>query len=137
MEWRKDDFLLDWKPRLYLATVRMYDDQTDMATLKYVSEAGKEYTMPAQRSVEEGRLKAARTDVAVSELYDQVTEHISYKDVKKAGWRSGWYRAQVQGFDPDNNTIDIVYSKEPRVIYTEDVSTAILAGSITLSKAVF
>ena len=66
VEWRKDNFLLDWKPSLYLATVRMYDDQPDMATLEYVSEAGKEYTMPAERSVKEGRLKVARTDVAVS-----------------------------------------------------------------------
>lgn len=144
IEWRKDDQLRDWKPGWYTATVRLYNIQTDMITVEYVSETGTEYTLPIQKSVTEGRLKVARKDTANCELYDQVTEigakilvKWDSKDVKESGWRAGWYLAEVQGFDPEDDTIDIIYSKEPDVTYTEDVSAAISTGSIRISKAVF
>ena len=74
VEWRKDNDLLNWKPGWYLATVRMYNKKCDIVILEYVCEPSKEYTMQVDNSVKKGRLKVARKDVAVSQLYNQVTE---------------------------------------------------------------
>ena len=52
----------------------MYNCQTDMVTLEYITESDKEYTMAAETSAKEGRLKVARKDVADPKLYDHVRE---------------------------------------------------------------
>lgn len=49
----------------------------------------------------------------------------------------GWYFAEVQGFEPDDDVISIVYEKEPKRVYQESVTTAISRGEIRLVKSAF
>ena len=67
--------------------------------------------MKVKDTVKEGVLKVLKI-TCDSNLYDEVTEigariqvRWSGDELKGTGWKSGWYAAEVQGFDPDEDTI--------------------------------
>ena len=52
-------------------------------------------------------------------------------------FQQGWYFAEVQGFEPDDDIISIVYEKEPKRVYQESMTSAISRGEIRLVKYAF
>jgi len=90
-----------------------------------------------------GSLKVLKVNCD-SDFYDEVTEigarvqvRWSGDDVKGTGWKAGWYAAEVQDFDPDEDIISVVYDREPTQIYQECVTAAISKGELRLVKSVF
>ncbi|KAJ7391446.1 hypothetical protein OS493_018493 [Desmophyllum pertusum] len=141
--WTKEDAMLGWKPGWYTAVVRCYNRPLDEITIEYSSEEGNRYVLSVKESVSRGSLKLLKA-TCDSDLYDEVTEigaiiqvRWSKDDIKGTDWKAGWYFAEVQGFDPDEDTISIVYDKEPERVYQECVTAAISRGEIKLIKSVF
>lgn len=134
--WKEEDAMSGWNPGWYNAVVRAYSQTLDEITIEYVSEPSKRYTMKVKESVNEGLLKLLKVNCD-SDIYDEVTEigariqvRWSGNDVKETGWKAGWYAAEVQGFDPDEDMISIVYDREPKRVYQECVTQVISRGEI-------
>lgn len=113
--WKEEDAMSGWNPGWYNAVVRAYSQTLYEITIEYVSEPSKRYTMKVKESVNEGLLKLLKVNCD-SDIYDEVTEigariqvRWAGNDVKETGWKAGWYAAEVQGFDPDEDMISIVY----------------------------
>ena len=140
--WKEVDALSGWDPGWYTAIVRAFIEALDKITIEYVSEPGKHYNVRVKESVKEGTLKVLNVHCD-SDLYDEVTQigaKISVRwsgtEVKGTGWKAGWYAAEVQEFDPDNDTITIIYDREPNRAYKEAVTPVISKGEICLKKSV-
>lgn len=56
-------------------------------------------------------------------------------DVKDSDWKPGWYRAVVQNYAEDEDTIEVSYDSKPECIYWIDVWPAISNGRIHLLNA--
>lgn len=141
--WDTEDTLSGWEPGWYTEAVRAYDLRSDEITIEYSSEKGERYQLKVKESIDEGKLKVLKV-TCDSDLYDEVTEIgarikvLSTKDdVQKTGWKPGWYFAEVQDFEPDEDIISIIYEKEPKRVYQESVTTAISRGQIRLVKSAF
>ena len=139
--WKEEDAMSGWEPGWYTAVVRAYSPTLDEISIEYVSEPSKRYTMKVKDTVKEGVIKKLKI-TCDSNLYDKVTEigariHVRWSgdELKGTGWKSGWYAAEVQGFDPDEDTISIVYDREPKKVYEECVTQAISRGEIRLKKS--
>ena len=50
---------------------------------------------------------------------------------------SGWYEAEVQSFDCDDDQVEIVYADEPECVYRIPVLPGIVSGTLRLKKAFF
>lgn len=103
-----------------------------MIAIEYVSEEGKEYTTPFQKSAEEGRLIPARKDVADFQLNDQVTK-IGAKMLLK--WDCMDVKGGIQvGTKPRSNVLIPnmlqIYTTEKLMSLSPSIST----GSIRLSE---
>lgn len=140
--WEEGDSLSGWDPGWYTAIVRSYTETLDEITIENVSEPGKRYSVKVKESVKEGTLKVLNVHCD-SDLYDKVTQigakinvRWSGTEVKGTGWKAGWYTAEVQEFDPDNDTITITYDREPTKAYKEAVTSAISKGEIRLKKSI-
>ena len=77
------------------------------------------------------------------DFYDKVTQigtkisiHWSGTEVKGTGWKAGQYTAEEQDFDPDNDTITIIYDRVPNRAYQGAITTAFLKGEICLKQSV-
>ena len=140
--WKDGDFLSGWDPGSYTAIVRAYTEALDEIMIEYVSEPGTRYNVKVSESVKEGTSKVLNVHCD-SDLYDEVTQ-IGAKisvcwsgtEVKGTGWKAGWYTAEVQEFDPDNDTTTIIYDREPNKAYKEAVTPAISKGEIRLKQSV-
>ena len=55
---------------------------------------------------------------------------------KLVGNQDGFF-SEVQGFEPDEDIISIIYEKEPKRVYQESVTTAISRGKYGLSSQHF
>lgn len=141
VKWTEEDNKKCWKPGWYTAIIKNYIQVCDAIEVEYVSEPGKVYKVNVKDSVENGTLRLHVTTCEVPDLYDQVTEigaSISIKwtrdEVKGSGWKAGWYRAEVQAFDPDRDEITIIYKREPTVVYCECVTQLISEGKVKKTK---
>lgn len=129
--WGKEDTLSGLEPGWYTAVERAYDLPSNEITIEYSSEKGERYQLKVKESIDEGKLKVLKV-TCDSDLYDEVTEIgarikvlWTKDDVQKTGWKPGLYFAEVQGFEPDEDIISIIYEKEPKRVYQESVTTAI------------
>ena len=43
----------------------------------------------------------------------KVKIHWTAKEVKDSGWKTGWYTANVHGYDEPADTLTVTYSSEP------------------------
>ena len=107
--------------------------------MEYISEPDKRCNLQVKGSVRE--VLNVHCD---NDLYDEVTRigakisvRWSNTEVKGTGWKAaGWYTAEIQEFDPDNDTITIIYDREPNRAYKEAVTPAISKGEIRLKQSV-
>ncbi len=53
-------------------------------------------------------------------------------DVGKMGWNPGWYVAEVEESNIEDDWIKIEYSSEPGRIYKVDVSSELANGTLKL-----
>ena len=51
-------------------------------------------------------------------------------------WKAGWYTAEVQSYDMEEDIISVIYVKEPESIYTE-VTPLVLNKKISVIKKTF
>lgn len=49
----------------------------------------------------------------------------------------GWYEAEVQSFDSDNDEIAILYAEEPEFVYRMPVVPSIVSGTLQLKQSLF
>ena len=49
----------------------------------------------------------------------------------------GWYEAEVQSFDSDDDEIVIVYAEEPEFVYRMPVLPGIVSGTLRLKQSLF
>ena len=75
-------------------------------------------------------------------LMEQITQVGSVVKVKwtteevgDSGWKPGWYKATVQKFDEDSDTITLKYPREP-IPYDEELTPLLSQGKIKLLRAV-
>ena len=104
------DAMLEWGAVWYTAIVRFYNRMSGDITIEYSSEQGMRYVLNVKESADKGILKLLKVPCD-SNLYDKVTEigariqvHWSKDDIKGTDLTTGWYFAEVQGFDPDKDT---------------------------------
>lgn len=140
--WTDADIMPGWKPGWYTAVVRSYNQQRDEITIEYISEQGESYAMSVNENAKKGSLKVLKVTCdsdlyEVTEIGARVQVRWSGDDVKGTGWKAGWYAAEVQDFDPDEDIISVVYDREPTQIYQECVTAAISKGELRLVKSVF
>eukprot|EP00112_Aurelia_sp_Birch-Aquarium-sp1_P011710 Seg24649.1 transcript_id=Seg24649.1/GoldUCD/mRNA.D3Y31 product="hypothetical protein" protein_id=Seg24649.1/GoldUCD/D3Y31 len=58
-------------------------------------------------------------------------------EIGDSGWRPGWYTADVQMADLDNDTVEVEYRSEQGCIYKIQVTPMLSKGKLLLKKAVF
>lgn len=140
--WKEGDALSGWDPGWYTVKVRAYTKDVDEITIEYITEPGRRYNVKVTESVKEGTLKVLNVHCD-GNLYDEVTQigakisvRWSGSKVKGIGWKAGWYTVEVQEFDPDDDTITIIYDREPNRAYKEAVTPAISKGEIRLKQSV-
>ena len=49
----------------------------------------------------------------------------------------GWYEAEVQSFDRDDNEVDVVFVEESESTYTIPVLPNLVGGKLRLKKSLF
>ena len=57
------------------------------------------------------------------------------EEVGDSGWKPGWYKATVQKFDEDSDTITLKYPRET-IPYDEELTPLLSQGKIKLLRAV-
>jgi len=50
---------------------------------------------------------------------------------------TGWYEAEVQSFDSDDDEIAIVYAEEPEFVYRMPALPSIVSGTLRLKQSLF
>lgn len=50
---------------------------------------------------------------------------------------SGWYKAEVQSFDYDDDEVELVYAEEPECVYRIPVLPSIVSGTLRLKQSLF
>ena len=53
-----------------------------------------------------------------------------------SGWHPGWYTAEVQGYNTDDDIVLLHYPSEPGCIYDVELSPLIATSKIQLLKPV-
>ena len=89
----------------------------------------------------QGHLKTRESkDEAYEEFFEVGTEikvKWTKEEIGDSGWRPGWYTAQIQMADIENDIIKVEYQSEPGCIYTVDVTPMIAQGKLRLKKGLF
>lgn len=52
------------------------------------------------------------------------------EELGDSGWKPGWYKAVVQAYDTEEDTITVVYPSEPGCMYTMGLSSMITSKKI-------
>ena len=58
----------------------------------------------------------------------------SQDELSDTDWKEGWYAAEVQSVDRDDDEIDVVFSKNPDSVYTISVIPNLISGKLRLKK---
>ena len=53
-------------------------------------------------------------------------------ELEDSGWKPGWYKAQIQSYNPQTDEIDIVYEAEKDCVCTEELTPLISNAKIKL-----
>ena len=49
----------------------------------------------------------------------------------------GWYEAEVQSFDYDDDEIELIFSDEPGYVYSIPVLPSLISGTLRLKRKLF
>ena len=60
----------------------------------------------------------------------QISVKWSSEELGDSGWKPGWYKAVVQAYDTEEDTITVVYPSEPGCVYTMGLSSMITSKKI-------
>ena len=61
----------------------------------------------------------------------------SKEEIGESGWKPGWYVAEVQQSDPDNDEIKKVFQAEQDTTYTYKVTSSLANGTLQMVKSVW
>ena len=61
----------------------------------------------------------------------------SKQEIGDTDWRPGWYVAEVQDADRDNNEITVQFVSEPDCTYTYEVTPCLAKETLQIVKPIF
>ena len=126
-----------WRTGWYKGTVVKYSEETDMIEVEFDTEKGITYKYVVAEEVEKNKLKLAkgirRKMIEYEEFYEigvMVEILWSQDELSDTDWKEGWYAAEVQSVDQDDDEIDVVFSKNPDSMYTISVIPNVISGKL-------
>jgi len=115
------------------------DLQAETTRIVYVVEPLASYEISVKEMLEEGTIKIASGD-EIEQFYE-IGARISVKWTKEeigdTNWRAGWYVAEVQDSDPEQDEITVQFVAEPESLYTYEVTPCVAEGKLRMAKPVF
>ena len=110
-----------------------------MIQAEFDQENGVFYRYSVNEEVVENRLKLAKSTERAAKAYEEITQIGAVpkwgKDEQlNTGWAAGWYEAEVQSVDFDDDEIDISFLEESECVYTVSVLPNLICRKLRLKQ---
>ena len=91
--------------------------------------------MASSKKLTEEQLHEDNNEELMCQTGARVKVRWTKEDVGDSGWRPGWYTGIVQGYDSENDLLDIAYPCDPGCSYTEHFTELLGRNGIKLQSA--
>lgn len=132
MYWNKEECKeTGWHEGWYLAVIKeVLDRDVGEVRISYVVEPTVDYEINVPALLDESKLN--KHEGSELEQFYEIGAKVKVKwtreEIGDSNWRPGWFVAEVQESDPDNDEITLMFSAEPEATYTYEVMPCIAKG---------
>lgn len=138
--WTADDLKgTGWHEGWYMAVVTdEIDEDSGTANIIYVVEPSESYKVSVEEMLQKGWIKIDDRD-EIEQFYEigaRIKIKWSKEEIGDTDWRPGWYVAEVQDADRDNDEITVQFVSEPECTYKYEVTPRVAQGTLQMVKPV-
>ena len=115
-----------------------------MLVVTYLPERSITYNYSVAKDVACNKIKLAKeverlvqNNEAFFQVGAQVEMHFSKDELTNTDWVAGWYAAEVQSFNYDNDEIDLIFLHDPEQVYSIPVVPNIISRKLRLKQQLF
>ena len=123
-----------------MAVVReVVDYSAGIAKITYVVEPSETYEVCVKSLLQDENIKLENNN-EIEQFYEvgaSIKVKWTKEEIAGSNWRPGWYVAEVQESDQENDEITVKFLAQPAATYTYEVTPCVSEGKIQMKKPVF
>ncbi|CAB4038821.1 Hypothetical predicted protein [Paramuricea clavata] len=133
-----------WKTGWYVGSVLKHNKERDTIEVEFDTEANVIYTYKVDEDVKANKIRLAQSTKRSIQNYEEVCQvgvvvevMLEEDELEDTDWTSGWYTAEVQAVDYDDDEVDLFFLDKPDFVYNIPVLPNLITGKLRLKEKLF